>query len=177
MGARSYDPTLGSFATQDPVLGHLGFGVSENRYPYALDNPLSRYDLNGRDALESLEELSGELESGWEQVEHAASQVGSSAGSAAERGWEWTAPGRGWISDRAQDFWKHYGGTLTDIYKFVGENRETCIEGGTAGAAVGFFGGTVVFPVVGSGVGTVGGGVVGCTGLVGAKVGVSALGE
>lgn len=50
MGARSYDPALGSFATQDPVLGHLGIGVSENRYPYVLDNHVNGYDLNGRDA-------------------------------------------------------------------------------------------------------------------------------
>jgi len=49
MGARSYDPALGSFASEDPVLGHLGIGVSVNRYPYVWDNPLNRYDLKGRD--------------------------------------------------------------------------------------------------------------------------------
>jgi RHS repeat-associated protein len=49
MGARSYAPALGAFASEDPVLGHLGIGVSVNRYPYAWDNPLNRYDLNGRD--------------------------------------------------------------------------------------------------------------------------------
>jgi RHS repeat-associated protein len=47
MGARSYDPSLGSFASEDPVLGHQGIGVSVNRYPYVWDNPLNRYDLNG----------------------------------------------------------------------------------------------------------------------------------
>jgi RHS repeat-associated protein len=51
MGARSYDPALGSFASEDPVLGHLGIGASANRYPYAWDNPLGRYDLEGRDGL------------------------------------------------------------------------------------------------------------------------------
>jgi len=51
MGARSYDPSHGSFATEDPVLGHLGIDVSFNRYPYAWDNPVNRYDLNGRDVL------------------------------------------------------------------------------------------------------------------------------
>jgi len=54
MGARSYDPALGSFASEDPVLGHLGVGVSVNRYPYAWDNPVNRYDLEGRDVLPSL---------------------------------------------------------------------------------------------------------------------------
>ena len=51
MGARSYAPSLGSFASEDPVLGHLGIGVSANRYPYVFDNPLNRWDLNGRDGF------------------------------------------------------------------------------------------------------------------------------
>ena len=51
MGARSYAPALGSFASEDPVLGHLGFGISANRYPYAWDNPVNRYDLGGRDVF------------------------------------------------------------------------------------------------------------------------------
>jgi RHS repeat-associated protein len=177
MGARSYDPALGAFASEDPVLGHLGIGISANRYPYAWDNPLSRYDLQGRDVLESLEDLPEEFEEGWEQVERGASQVASSSASAAESAWNWTAPSRQWVSDRAQDFWKHYGGTLTDIYNFVGANWQTCLEGGSAGAAIGFYGGTAVFPVIGSGAGAAGGGALGCTGLVGARLGVSAMGE
>lgn len=36
------------------MLGHLGIGVSANRFPYAWDNPLNRYDLDGRDALSEL---------------------------------------------------------------------------------------------------------------------------
>jgi RHS repeat-associated protein len=51
MGARSYVPSLGAFASEDPVLGHLGIGISSNRYPYAWDNPSTRTDLNGKDAL------------------------------------------------------------------------------------------------------------------------------
>ncbi len=49
MGVRSYSPGLGSFLTEDPVAGHLGVGVSADRYPYVWDNPLARYDFNGRD--------------------------------------------------------------------------------------------------------------------------------
>lgn len=51
MGARSYAPHIGAFATEDPVLGHLGIGVSSNRYPYAWNNPVNRFDLGGRDVL------------------------------------------------------------------------------------------------------------------------------
>jgi RHS repeat-associated protein len=49
MGARSYDPALGAFQSEDPVLGHLGKGLSADRYSYVWGNPLTRYDLNGRD--------------------------------------------------------------------------------------------------------------------------------
>jgi RHS repeat-associated protein len=49
MGARSYSPELGAFVSEDPVLGHVGIGISSNRYPYVWDNPINLYDLNGRD--------------------------------------------------------------------------------------------------------------------------------
>jgi RHS repeat-associated protein len=67
MGARSYDPALGSFMTEDPVMGHLGVGASVDRYPYVWDNPLSRYDLNGRDLCGTAGEVpvvGGVLEAG-----------------------------------------------------------------------------------------------------------------
>lgn len=54
MGARSYSPGLGRFMTEDPVAGHMGNGLSADRYPYALDNPLNLYDLNGRDTCGTL---------------------------------------------------------------------------------------------------------------------------
>jgi RHS repeat-associated protein len=49
MGERSYSPSLGGFISEDPVFGHLGVGASVDRYLYVWDNPLNRYDLNGRD--------------------------------------------------------------------------------------------------------------------------------
>jgi RHS repeat-associated protein len=67
LGARSYDPSLGSFASEDPVPGHLGVGASVDRYPYVWDNPLSRYDLNGRDVCGTVGEapiVGGVLETG-----------------------------------------------------------------------------------------------------------------
>jgi RHS repeat-associated protein len=48
MGARSYSPTLGSFMSEDPVLGQTGLGIISNRYPYVWNNPLGLYDLDGR---------------------------------------------------------------------------------------------------------------------------------
>lgn len=35
MGARPYSPELGGFLAEDPILGHIGRGVTMNRYPYA----------------------------------------------------------------------------------------------------------------------------------------------
>ena len=178
MGARSYAPSLGSFVSEDPVLGHLGIGISVNRYPYVWDNPSNRYDLNGRDicvfkacagdVAESAEELPGELEEGWEQVERGAGQVGSSVGSAAERGWEWTAPGRRWIADRAQDFWKKYGSPIESVYKFAGANWEGCVKGAVPGALIGGSGGTAFFGI-GALPGSIGGGVLGCGSVVGSN--------
>lgn len=54
MGARPYAPTLGQFLSEDPVLGAEGSGQSADRYPYVWDNPLNRYDLNGRFSLPSI---------------------------------------------------------------------------------------------------------------------------
>jgi len=175
MGARSYAPTLGSFASEDPVLGHLGIGVSSNRYPYVWDNPLNRRDLNGRDAClfdactsdvaESVENLPGELEEGWEKVERGVAQVGSTAGTAAESTWEWTASGRKWVSDRAQDFLKEAKSPLSDIYNFAGEHWQTCVEGGTTGAGIGAVIGTGAGPE-GTPIGAGAGALIGCGDLV-----------
>jgi RHS repeat-associated protein len=48
MGARSYSPTLGTFMSEDPVLGQVGLGITSNRYPYVWNNPLGLDDLDGR---------------------------------------------------------------------------------------------------------------------------------
>jgi hypothetical protein len=49
MGIRSYDPTLGRFLTEDPVVNRVGIGVTGNRYPYGSSNPINRNDLDGRE--------------------------------------------------------------------------------------------------------------------------------
>ena len=67
MGARTYDPSLGSFASEDPVLGHLGLGESVGHYLYVRDNPLNSYDLSGRDVCGTVGEapvIGGALETG-----------------------------------------------------------------------------------------------------------------
>ena len=45
--ARSYDPTLGSFTSRDPVSGSLKDPQSQNGYNYGNDNPLNRQDPGG----------------------------------------------------------------------------------------------------------------------------------
>jgi RHS repeat-associated protein len=113
MGARTYDPSLGSFASEDPVFGHLGLGESVDRYPYVRDNPLGAYDLNGFDfcaptpfgsacAGEAAEDVGNAAESAWNEVQEA----GRSIGTGAEEAWNVTAPGRHWISNRAEAFVK-----------------------------------------------------------------------
>jgi RHS repeat-associated protein len=98
MGARSYDPALGSFASQDPVLGHIGIGVSANRYPYAWNNPLSRYDLTGRDALPAMPICI----------------LGCSPSEPHE------------IAERAEDFVKSVGNTISHIHIHIGGGNREC---------------------------------------------------
>ena len=113
MGVRSYDPSLGAFSSEDPVLGHLGLAITLDRYPYAGDNPLNRYDLNGRDFC-VLDACVGEgaedvIETGEEVVSTAwdtGGEVAGAAGWGVDTAWDWTAPFRSWFGDRAQDFAK-----------------------------------------------------------------------
>lgn len=112
------------------MLGHLGIDVSFNRYPYAWDNPINRYDLNGRDVCvfgacvgpDNVAEIGEDIEGGLGMANEGANAVDSAVGSAADDGWDWTGPGRGWTSDRAQDFWKRHGGAVRNIYNFAGAN-------------------------------------------------------
>jgi RHS repeat-associated protein len=63
MGIRPYNPALGSFAVEDPVLGTPGESQSLSRYPYAWDNPLNLYDLDGREVCAGLGPLQGCVDS------------------------------------------------------------------------------------------------------------------
>jgi RHS repeat-associated protein len=177
MGVRPYSPELSAFAAEDPVLGHVGRGITMNRYPYAWDDPVNLYDLDGRDVClptplgdacaedvgEELQETTQELEEGLETAKEGLETAGASTGSAADAVWDSTAPGRSWVSDRATTFWKNYGGPLESIYKFAGAHWQECREGGKAGAPGGavvgaFFGLEGIPPgaAVGAGVGCVG---------------------
>lgn len=51
MGVREYDPALGRFVSVDPLKGDMDNPQSRNRYGYALNNPLTVYDLDGRVAI------------------------------------------------------------------------------------------------------------------------------
>jgi hypothetical protein len=45
--ARYYDPSIGRFLTQDPLSGIVGLPLSQNRYPYALNDPANLVDESG----------------------------------------------------------------------------------------------------------------------------------
>ncbi len=47
--ARFYDPTLGRFVSDDPVLGHLSTPQTLDRYAYAVNDPMRFEDPSGRD--------------------------------------------------------------------------------------------------------------------------------
>jgi RHS repeat-associated protein len=186
MGARPYDPSLGSFLSEDPVLGHVGNGASLDHYPYVWDNPLNRYDLNGRDvclfggcASEAANDVGGAAEGVYETakggVEGGASiavEIGETgAGAAADAGkaaWHFTVPAREFTADRAREFWKKSSPTLESVYSFAGSNWQACFSGSLPGAYVGASAGTAFFGV-GALPGAIGGGIGGCAFGVGAK--------
>ncbi len=99
MGVRSYDPNHGRFMSEDPVFGHVGVAASFNHFQYGWNNPVNRYDLDGRDVC-------------------APTPFGKAcAGEAVDDAWDWTAPNRTsmglagdgnwpWTKDRAQAFFK-----------------------------------------------------------------------
>ncbi len=49
--ARFYDPEIGRFLNQDPLMGRLNVTPSLNRYAYAFSNPLVFLDPDGRETL------------------------------------------------------------------------------------------------------------------------------
>lgn len=175
MGGRTYDPSLGIFASEDPVFGRMGIGASEGRYLYVWDNPLNYFDLNGRETcvatplgsvcpVKEVEEVAGGAETAWHGIEEAGNGIGSSA----EHAWNWTSPARHSIANRAQDFWKKYGSPIESAYKFAGENWESCAKGAVPGALIGGSAGSAFFGV-GAVPGSIGGGVLGCGAVVGSN--------
>ncbi len=165
MGARSYNSDLGVFASEDPVAGRMGVGASVNRYLYVLNNPLNYYDLNGRETCVStpLGDVCPVKEA--EDIGGGAEQVGNAIGAAAGSAWNFTEPGRNWIKNNAQDFWKEYGDSLERYYHFAGSHWSTCLAGGSAGAIAGGTIGAIGGPA-GAVVGGVIGGGAGCAGTV-----------
>jgi RHS repeat-associated protein len=116
MGARSYGPGLGSFMTEDPVMGRMGVGVSVDRYPYVRDNPLSGYDLNGRELCLGPVCAGEALEDTGEFFRHEAENVVLGPVKRVQDVWNAT-PGHQWIGDRAQDFNKAVRGWLHEVLK------------------------------------------------------------
>jgi RHS repeat-associated protein len=177
MGARPYSPALGSLISEDPVLGHVGIGMTIDRYLYALSNPLNRYDLNGRDVClfggcvgpDDVAAIGENIEGGLGIAEEGANAVGSAAGSAVDDAWDWTAPDRDWVGDRSRDFWKQNGDMLEDIYRFAGEHWEGCAKGAPPGAIAGGTIGSSLGPP-GTAIGGAVGGAAGCGGVVGGEV-------
>src|SRR5262249_54437799 len=115
MGERSYGPALGGFLSEDPVLGHLGIGMSTDRYLYVRDNPLNRHDLDGRDVC-VFDACAGEAAEDVGSAARGAAESAWGAGkSGAEWGWNQTDPTRRWLADRANDFFKTVKSSLPSI--------------------------------------------------------------
>ncbi|MET0558903.1 MAG: hypothetical protein ABW065_09575, partial [Solirubrobacterales bacterium] len=174
-------PALGRFLSEDPVYGHLGIGASVDRYLYVWDNPLNRYDLNGRDVCapdflgggclgsDDIVRAGEGLEEGLNTARQGVENAGSNVASAAADSWNW---GSNFLAERAQDYWKEYGRKWENffqfekgLYNFVGTHRQYCEEGAKALAPGGAVVGAAVGPE-GIAPGAAAGGVIGCAGTV-----------
>lgn len=51
MGVRAYEPGVGRFLSEDPVIGHVGVGQSLNRGGYVRNNAPNLFDTGGRDVF------------------------------------------------------------------------------------------------------------------------------
>ena len=155
MGARPYDPTLGAFASEDSLLGHLGIGVTLNRYAYVWDNPLLYYDLNGYSVFG---DIGGAIADAGTWSWNTAGDVFSGVGSDVDTAWDWTAPGRSlafgapdyiwdetaslrdYIGDRATDVVKEINFSTTELIAFGGTSAGTTAMCGIAGITAGAVG-------------------------------------
>jgi RHS repeat-associated protein len=198
MGARPYDPARGTFLTQDPVLGHAVAPMTLNPYPYVLDDPLGRYDLEGRDVCvpsplgticaeaaaeeaghaigSAAEGAAGVVTHTWEREwandernAGLATEVAAGAATVATRAWENGMRTNGEDLERAEEFVKEVRSPAQKIYEFAGEHSEGCSAGAAAGAPIGGAAGAPVFGV-GAVPGAIGGGIVGCGGVVGIEI-------
>jgi RHS repeat-associated protein len=124
MGARSYDPQLGAFLSEDVVYGHIGTGTSFDRYAYAWDNPVNLYDLDGR--FPSPSDIGDAVGGTVQDLGNAGGDLASQVGDEFSDAGRWTAGAGRWVGDRASDFWK-----------VAGDYALACLKNGAWGAGLG----------------------------------------
>ncbi len=110
MGERSYAPGLGAFLSEDPVLVHPGSGMSADRHLYVRDNPLNRYDLNGRDVCVPTPFGDACAEDAAEGIVRIDEEIEDGINSVPKDLWNLTKPSRHWLGNRAEDFAKSDAG-------------------------------------------------------------------
>ena len=67
MGVREYDPTIGRFISADPLKGNPSDPQTINRYPYVQNDPLTRYDLNGKLGIGDVTGWLGDRAQDWKE--------------------------------------------------------------------------------------------------------------
>ena len=96
--ARSYDPTLGSFTSRDPINGTLKDPQTQNGYNYANDNPINISDPSGLFGLSDIGNIFGGIANAIQMVGYNA----YSSWNSAENGYCTPVPGIAGIKDTAQ---------------------------------------------------------------------------
>lgn len=140
MGLAPTLPLSGAFASEDPVLGHFGIGVSSNRYPYAWNNPVNRSDLNGRDVCAPTpfgDACAGDAaEDTWDATADPRDLVGVAGHGSG--GWLSEAPG--YLSDRSRDLVKEINFSTEEFIATLGTSAGELGICGAAGIGAGVVG-------------------------------------
>ncbi len=194
MGARAYDPSLGHFTSEDPVLGHPGLGQSNDRYGYVWDNPLNVYDLDGQSPCPPASLTPPFAEDACKWTTKAISNTGAWLVNAGNQGMTWgvntlnpilnvacplSPPGLSPITALCAS---RYPGYVEDVssfalnsplYKFAARNAAVCVEAG--GIAAGVVGVYALAFAPSEPLATPTAAVLGCAAGVGANEGLSRL--
>lgn len=118
--------------------GHVGLGISSNRYPYAWDNPLLYFDLDGR--FPGLSDVGSVIvdtvDAGWD----ASAGARDFLGLAGDGNGGWLSEAPGFISDRAQDFVKQIDFSTNEFIGNLGALAGGSAICGIAGISAGLAG-------------------------------------
>lgn len=158
MGARSYDPALGTFTSIDSVIGNLASPTTMNRYQYGAGDPVDAFDPDGHWSWSGL----------WSDVTSWASQLWDTTTSWVNQQWDNVTNAASQVLSDAAQVVRSVGQDLSTAYHAISQVTKS-ISPTIKATIASFVVGGVVF--LGCEAVTAGAGSVGCATISGAAGG------